>query len=132
MPASKGKGATKRGGYTPQTGARRSQRNRSNISKNIDNSKNSTTLVETARSAEHRGLMGCDAYSLRVGGAQHLGAHIRQHGELHLAGGWAQGSPMPLHYAGASIEATRWWAALMVQPVGLLRAGGRPAMHFEL
>ena len=84
------------------------------------------------RSAEHRGLMGCDAYSLRVGGAQHLGAHIRQHGELHLAGGWAQGSPMPLHYAGASIEATRWWAALMVQPVGLLRAGGRPAMHFEL
>ena len=45
---------------------------------------------------------------------------------------WAQGSPMPLHYAGASIEATRWWAALMVQPVGLLRAGGRPAMHFEL
>ena len=84
------------------------------------------------RAAESRGVLGCDAYSLRVGGAQHLGAHIQQHGDLHLAGGWRKGSPMPRHYAGASIEATRWWAAHMIQPVGLLQAGDRPTLSFNM
>ena len=74
--------------------------------------------------AAARGVPGCDAYSLRVGGAQHLGAHIRQHGDLHAAGGWAQGTGMAQHYAGTCIESTRLWSRLMVQPVGLLGVGG--------
>ena len=73
--------------------------------------------------AAERGVPGCSAYSLRVGGAQHLGAHIRQHGDLHLAGGWDVSSPMPSHYAGAAIESTRYWSILMVRPVGLLSTG---------
>ena len=73
--------------------------------------------------AASRGVFGCCAYSLRVGGAQHLGAHIRQHGDMHMAGGWEEDSPMPRHYAGVCIESSRWWSALMVQPVGLLATG---------
>ena len=42
---------------------------------------------------------------------------------LHSAGGWQAGSAMPRHYAGHAIESTRWWAELMVRPVGLLSAG---------
>ena len=56
--------------------------------------------------------------------AQHLGAHIRQHGDLHAAGGWQRGTGMAQHYAGSCIESTQLWSRLMVQPVGLLAVGG--------
>ena len=54
----KGKSATKRSGNTPHTGARRSQRVANNNGKNIDNSKNSTTLVETAPTDADNGKGG--------------------------------------------------------------------------
>ena len=73
--------------------------------------------------AGRRGVPGCDAYSLRVGGTQHLAAHMQEQEGLHAAGGWQAGSSMPRHYAGHAVESTRWWAELMVRPVGLLSTG---------
>ena len=85
---------------------------------------NSKSLAQFVKGeAARRGVPGCDAYSLRVGGTQHLAAHMQEQEGLHSAGGWQAGSAMPRHYAGHSIESTRWWAELMVRPVGLLSTG---------
>ena len=97
------------------------------------NLNNKTLGAFVKAGAASQGITGCDAYSLRVGGTQHLAAHLREHENLDIAGGWCKGSDMPRHYAGHSIETTRWWAELMVQPVGLLSTGldQRPAtFHF--
>ena len=74
------------------------------------------------REAAGLGLAGLNAYSLRVGGAQHLKAHLDpglSHDALRWAGVWADDA-MASYYGGRSIEAFRSHARLMVQPTAVL------------
>ena len=68
------------------------------------------------------GLRGLNAYAMRVGGAQHLKAHLDpglSHDALRWAGVWADDA-MANYYGGYSIEAFRSHARLMVQPTAVL------------
>ena len=74
------------------------------------------------REAAGLGLPGLNAYSLRVGGAQHLKAHLDpglSHDALRWAGVWADDA-MVNYYGGRSIEAFRSHARLVVQPTAVL------------
>ena len=68
------------------------------------------------------GLRGLNAYAMRVGGAQHLKAHLHpglSHDALRRAGVWADDA-MANYYGGRSIEAFLSHARLMVQPTAVL------------
>ena len=74
------------------------------------------------REAAGLGLRGLNAYAMRVGGAQHLKAHLDpglSHDALRWAGVWADDA-MANYYGGYSIEAFRSHARLVVQPTAVL------------
>ena len=80
-------------------------------------------LVEWLKEeAERRGQSGINAYSLRVGGARQLSAHLKpglSQEALRAVGVWADDS-MARYYGGASIESFREHARMMVQPTTIL------------
>ena len=80
-------------------------------------------LVEWLKvEAERRGQTGINAYSLRVGGARQLNAHLKpglSQEALRAVGVWADDS-MARYYGGASIESFREHSRMMVQPTTIL------------